>query len=72
MDLTNKQVAIVMMTVGMNPPETTVKINITREVDTNMFQTISSFDIKFERMYQSMSDPDLLTAIYEKLALIPD
>jgi len=72
MDLTNKQVTVTSMTVNMNPPETTVQVNITKEVAPGIFQTVSNFNIKFEHAYNSMSDTDLLAAISEKLALIPD
>lgn len=72
MDLTNKQVTVASMTVGINPPETTVKVNISQEVVPGVFQVLHTFDMKFERMYYSMSDADLLTAISENLALIPD
>ena len=59
------------MSVSVNPPETTVKVNVSTEVITGVYQVVSTFDIKFEKAYLSMEDTELLAAISEKLSSIP-
>jgi hypothetical protein len=72
MNLTDKTVTIVYMSVTTFPPETTVKVDVGQEILTGIFKTLATYDLKFEQVYQNTSDPALLVAINEKLTLIPD
>lgn len=72
MDLTNKIITILSMSIVTFPPETTVKVEITQEILPGIFKALATYDLKFEQVYQNTSDPALLVAINEKLALIPD
>lgn len=72
MDLTNKTMTILYMSVVTFPPETTVKVEITQEILPGIFKSLATYDLKFEQVYQNTSDPALLVAINEKLATIPD
>ncbi len=71
MDLSNKIVTIAFMSVNSVPNETVVKINITQEVAEGVFKQLDTYDLKFDKIYQSTSDPALLSAINEKLTTLP-
>jgi hypothetical protein len=71
MDLTNKIVTIVFMSSNSLPSETTVKIAITQEIADGVFKQLDTYDLKFDKIYQSTNDPALLSAINEKLASLP-
>ena len=53
------------------PNETIVKIAITQEVADGVFKQLDTYDLKFDKIYQSTNDPALLSAINEKLATLP-
>jgi hypothetical protein len=72
MNLENKTVTIEMMSVVSYPPETTVTVNISEEIFEGLFRHIGKYDIKFDSIFHSSSDPYLLQLVNEKLSLIPD
>ena len=71
MDLTNKIVTIVFMSSNSIPNETVVKVAITHEIAEGVFKQLDTYDLTFDKIYQSTNDPALLSAINEKLASLP-
>ena len=71
MDLTNKIITIVYMSVNSVPNETVVRVNITQEIAEGVFKQLDSYELKFDKIYQSPSDPALLSAVNEKLSTLP-
>ena len=71
MDLTNKIVTIAFMSVTSYPAETTVKVNISQQIAEGVFKQLDTYDLRFEKVYMSTDDPQLLADINEKLALLP-
>jgi hypothetical protein len=71
MDLSNKIVTVVYMSTSSVPNETTVRINITQEVAEGVFKQLDTYELKFDRIYQSPSDPALLSSVNEKLTALP-
>ena len=59
------------MSVNSYPTETTVKVNITQEIADGVFKQLDTYDLKFDKIYQSTSDSALLSAINEKLTALP-
>lgn len=72
MNLTNKTITILYMSITTFPAETTVKVDVGQEIMPGIFKTLATYDLKFEQVFQNTADPALLIAINEKLALIPD
>lgn len=71
MDLTNKIVNVVALSMTTFPPTTAVKITLTQEVAEGVFKQVDSYDLKFDQGFQATDDPALLAAINEKLAALP-
>jgi hypothetical protein len=71
MDLSNKIVTVVYMSTNSMPSETTVRVNITQEVAEGVFKQLDTYELKFDTLYQSPSDPQMLAAVNEKLAALP-
>lgn len=71
MDLSNKIVTVAYMSVDSYPNQTTVRVNITQQVAEGIFKQLDSYELTFDKLYQSPSDPALISAIYEKLATLP-
>jgi hypothetical protein len=72
MNLTNKQIKIVGMSVLSFPPETTAVVQVSEEIALGISRVLGTYNIKFDATYLSTEDPTLLSAIADKLALIPD
>jgi len=71
MNLENKIVNVVSLSVVTYPPEARVTINVSEEIMEGVFKTIGTYDMKFDILFHSASDPALLNLIYEKLAQLP-
>ena len=71
MDLTNKIVTIAYMSANSIPNETVVRVNITQEIAEGVFKQVDAYELKFDKIYQSPSDPALLSAVNEKLTALP-
>ena len=71
MDLTNKIITIAFMSVTSYPAETTVKVNISQRIAEGVFKQLDTYDLRFEKVYMSTDDPQLLADINEKLVLLP-
>jgi hypothetical protein len=71
MDLSNKIVTIVYMSTNSLPHETTVRVSITQEIAEGVFKQLDTYELKFDRIYQSPSDPALLSSVNEKLTALP-
>jgi hypothetical protein len=71
MDLSNKIVTVAYMSTNSMPSETTVRVNITQEVAEGVFKQLDTYELKFDTLYQSPSDPAMLAAVNEKLAALP-
>jgi hypothetical protein len=71
MDLSNKIVTIAYMSTNSMPAETTVRVNITQEIAEGVFKQLDTYELKFDTLYQSPSDPAMLSAVNEKLAALP-
>ncbi len=71
MDLSNKIVTIAYMSVNSLPNETIVRVNITQEIAEGVFKTLDTYELKFDKIYQTPNDPALLSAINEKLTALP-
>lgn len=72
MNLENKIINIEMMSVTSYPPDTTVTVSISEEILEGVFRHIGKYNIKFDQIFQSSSDPALLQMVNEKLSLIPE
>ena len=59
------------MSVNSVPNETVVRVNITQEIAEGVFKQLDSYELKFDKLYQSPSDTALLSAVNEKLAALP-
>lgn len=71
MDLANKIVTVVYMSTNSMPHETTVRVSISQEVAEGVFKQLDTYELKFDVLYQSPSDPEMLSAVNEKLAALP-
>lgn len=71
MDLSNKIITIAYMSVNSLPNETIVRVNITQEIAEGVFKTLDTYELKFDKIYQTPNDPALLSAINEKLTALP-
>jgi len=71
MDLSNKIVTVVYMSTNSLPAETVVRVNITQEVAEGVFKQLDTYELKFDGIYQSPSDPAMLSAVNEKLSALP-
>lgn len=71
MDLNNKTITIAYMSVNSIPNETVVRVNITQEVAEGVFKTLDTYELRFDKIYQTPSDPELLSAVNEKLIALP-
>lgn len=71
MNLANKNVSVVYMSVDSFPNKTTVKVNISEQIAEGVFKQLDTYDLTFDKLYQSPSDPALISAIYEKLSALP-
>ena len=67
MDLTNKIITIVQMTVNSYPEETTVKVSLSQEISPGVFKVLDTYDLKYDRIFQGTEDAALLAAINETL-----
>lgn len=72
MNLDNKIVQVVTMGSLTMPPLTTVTVQIQEHVTEDIIKALGSYTLKFEKVFPSMNDPELLALINEKLILIPD
>jgi len=72
MNLTNKQIKITAMSVSSFPPSTTATVQVSQEVVTGVSVVLGTYSINFDSAYTNLDDPALLSAIADKLALIPD
>jgi hypothetical protein len=72
MNLTNKQIQVISLSTNMVTNITVAKISISEQVAPEINKLISQYDLTFNDLYTSPSDPALLSAINEKLALLPD
>lgn len=70
MDLSNKIITIVYMSVNSFPAETTVKVNISQQIAEGIFKQLDSYDLKLPKIYMATDDPQLLADINEKLILL--
>jgi len=70
MDLTNKIITVVYMSVVSFPEETSVKVTVSQEIAPGVFKTLDTYDLKYDRLYNNTSDPALLAAINETLSTI--
>lgn len=68
MDLSNKIVTIVFMSVNSYPEETTVKVSLSQEIAPGVFKTLDTYDLKYDRIFQGTEDPALLAAINDTLS----
>ena len=59
------------MSVNSLPNETIVRVNITQEIVEGVFKQTDAYELKFDKIYQSPSDPALLSAVNEKLTALP-
>jgi hypothetical protein len=71
MNLTNKILNITGLSMTTYPVSTTVELNISEELFPGVFKILNSYVLKFDTAYNSTSDPALLAAINEKLAILP-
>lgn len=72
MNLSDKIITILGMSVTTYPEETNVKVSISQEVLSGVFKVLATYDLKIERAFMSTQDPALLLAINEILQTIPD
>jgi hypothetical protein len=72
MNLSDKTITILGMSVITYPEETTVKVSVSQEVIPGVFKVLDTYDLKIERAFMSTQDPALLLAINEILQTIPD
>lgn len=71
MDLSNKIITIAYMSVNSVPNETIVRVNISQEVADGVFKQLDTYELKFDKIYQTPSDPELLSMVNEKLTALP-
>ena len=72
MNLTNKQVKIITLSVTAFPPETTAKVEIVEEVIPGVYKSTVTYNMTFDTVYTSMDEAGLLAAVHDKLLEIPD
>lgn len=72
MNLSDKTISILGMSVTTYPEETNVKVSVSQEVVEGVFKILATYDLKIQRAFMSTDDPALLLAINEILQTIPD
>ena len=72
MNLTNKQISVISLSTNMVTSITIAKVNVTQEISSGIFKLVDQYDLTFNDIYTITNDPLLLSAIREKLSLIPD
>lgn len=70
MDLSNKQIKVIMTGVSHNPVRTVADVDVMTVVNNNVRQKFGSYELTFEETYQGPDDPALLAAITEQLEAI--
>ena len=72
MDLTNKQIQVVSLSSNMVTNLSVARVSISQEIAPGIFKLIVQYDLTFNDIYTSPLDPALLSAISEKLSVLPD
>jgi hypothetical protein len=73
MDLSNKEIDIEFMTSDMLTGSSKVTVSISHEISEGVIQRIATYKLEFTgQSFSSMSDPNLLVALQEKLESIPE
>ena len=72
MNIENKQIVIDSLSVTSFPPKTVVTVIIQEEIINNIYKTIGTYTLSFERTYQNTGDPELLAEIASVLEGIPE
>lgn len=72
MNLDNRAVLITALSSTTFPPETNVEVKVTEEVIPGIHKVIGLFNLNFLEVYSSLEDAALLSAVHDKLMLIPD
>lgn len=72
MNLENCNVSITYSSIIVAPPSTTIRVSVSEEVIPGVNKVKGSFELTFDQMFFNHADPALITAINEKLALVPE
>lgn len=72
MDLTNKHVTLTSLTSTSFPEMSRAMVIITQEVSPGIQKTVGSYALEIDRVFSSVSDPALLSAIQQMLESIPE
>jgi hypothetical protein len=72
MNLQNKNVTIESLSVNSYPPESTVKVAVSEELLPGVFKNLGTYTLKFEMVFNSFNDPNLLAVVADMLEQLPD
>lgn len=70
MDLTGKQIRINSTSIGGLPALTIVNVSVMQDVGSGIKQILGTYELQFEEAYSNPGDPNLLSAITEKLTAL--
>lgn len=72
MDMTNRQISINRLSVNNIERQTILQVSVTEEVAEGIQRQIGVYDFKINKTFSGIADPQLIPAINEVLASIPE
>lgn len=72
MNLENRQIRISRLMAQAMPALTTAHVDVVEELSTDVRRTVASFELSFPEMWSNPGDPQLVSAVTEKLLSLPE
>lgn len=72
MNLENRTVSIQFASTTVDPAKTVVKVAVSEDIMEGVKRVVGTYEIEINELHFDHSSPALMSAINEKLALIPE